>query len=197
MYARMSRYFELPSLSLQSPHWTTWAEIFPVKESFEHFKLFGCKEIWTFYFLFLSYFFAKVVKDYGSGAHNRLNISFWSQRQSGHVKRIHTNALHESEAFFFKIIMSRKWFRADITRSHASKPLKWLNNPNYLNLSLLNGQSSIETILNNKHVNQCARVSAKKEIGLLTNIIRSTAVFITVNRSLENIQDKQCKHLAW
>ncbi len=44
MYARMSRYFELPSLSLQSPHWTTWAEIFPVKESFEHFKLFGYKE---------------------------------------------------------------------------------------------------------------------------------------------------------
>ncbi len=84
--------------------------------------------------------------------------------------------------------MSRKWFRADFSRSHASKPLKWLNNPNYFNLSLINVQLSIETILNNKHVNQWARASARKETGLLTNIIRCTAVFVTFNRSLETFR---------
>ena len=73
-YARMSRYFELPSLSLQSPHWTTWAEVFPVKESFEHFKLFGYKEnILSAKFKLL---LCQSGQRYGSGAHNRLNITF-------------------------------------------------------------------------------------------------------------------------
>ena len=76
MYARMSRYFELPSLSLQSPHWTTWAEIFPVKESFEHFKLFGYKEnILSAIFKLL---LCQSGQRYGSGAHNRLNLTFYS-----------------------------------------------------------------------------------------------------------------------
>jgi hypothetical protein len=70
----MSRYFGLASLSLQSPHWTTWAEVFPVKESFEHFKLFGYKEnILSAKFKLL---LCQSGQRYGSGAHNRLNINF-------------------------------------------------------------------------------------------------------------------------
>ncbi len=61
-------------LSLQSPHWTTWAEVFPVKESFEHFKLFGYKEnILSANFKLL---LCQSGQRYGSGAHNRLNLTF-------------------------------------------------------------------------------------------------------------------------